>query len=257
MQDQTSDNPSPGGTPSAPRIATLTASPEFRTGNPVSLVKDPKRLLRPAKVFVLLTLAMAFVAIGSDLLELQFFSKLEAGAFESDGAMLAAAESNDLRQLIIGVAYLAVLVLAFIFVGRWIYFSSKNLRAFGATGLRIRPGWAVGWYFIPIANLWKPYQAMKEIWQASSEPLDWGRQRTPGLMPAWWALWLISNVADRIAFRLASNAEMLDEFKFATAFGLGSGILNVVLCIVFVTLISRIARLQVYAMDHKSTVAVF
>ena len=32
------------------------------------------------------------------------------------------------------------------------------------------PGWSVGWFFVPIMNPWKPFQAMREIWQASAEP---------------------------------------------------------------------------------------
>lgn len=31
------------------------------------------------------------------------------------------------------------------------------------------PGWAVGFYFIPIALIWKPFQGMSQIWSATFE----------------------------------------------------------------------------------------
>ena len=257
MQDQDTDEAARGNAPAQQQVGALTAKAETRAGEMASPLRDPVLLLRPARILVFLSLVMALAGACSDALELLFFDRLETGAFTTDNEMMAAAEANDIRQMIVGFAYLAVLVVCFIFVGRWIYFSSKNLRAFGAVGLTIRPGWAVGWYFIPIANLWKPYQAMKEIWQASTDPLDWGRQESPGLMPAWWALWLISNVADQASFRLLDNASTIAEYKMAATVSIASGGLNVALCAVFVTLISRISRLQVEAMEHKSTLAVF
>ena len=49
----------------------------------------------------------------------------------------------------------------------WIYRSNKNLRALSGESMTFTPGWSVGWYFIPIVCLWKPYQVMKEIWNVS------------------------------------------------------------------------------------------
>ena len=72
----------------------------------------------------------------------------------------------------------------------WIYWANYNARQIGATEMVFTPGWSIGWYFIPIANLWKPYQAMKEIWKASSNPQSWLSQPTPELLPWWWLLWI-------------------------------------------------------------------
>ena len=250
MQDDNQTTP-PGGEEPA-------RTPPVDPGSSVpEAARDPARLLRPAKILLLLGIGLAVMAVGSDILEMRLFHKMETGAFATDAEMMEAAESNDLRQVVIAVPLLVVLITTFVFVGRWIYFSAKNLRAFGATGLTIRPGWAVGWYFVPIANLWKPYQAMKEIWQASSEPMDWQNQRVSGLMPAWWALWIISNVADRATFRLANDATTLDDFQFAATVSIASGCINIALSVVFLTLIIRITELQIHAINHKTTLAVF
>ena len=255
MQESKTGAPAANMPPQSPK-SDLAAPP--RSGDtPASLVKDPKRLLAPARLLVALCLVFAIVGIGSDALQLLLFHKMETGAFANNPEMIAAAESNDQRQLFVYVPYMIVLILSFVFVGRWIYFSNKNLRAFGAVGLSFRPGWAVGWYFIPIANLWKPYQAMKEIWQASSDPLDWSRQQTPGLMPVWWALWLIAGVVDRISFRLSNNAETIADFQIATSINIASAGLNIALYTVFLMLMSRISRLQIDTLENKNTLAVF
>lgn len=171
--------------------------------------------------------------------------------------MFAEADANDQRQMVILLVYLAVNILSYIFVGRWIYFASKNLRALGAIGLQFSPGWAVGWYFVPIANLWKPYQAMKEIWQASSQPLDWRNVPVVGLMPAWWTLWILTSVADRVVSRMARDADTLPALTGYAKANIALSALAVVLCAVFATLISEITRRQVDAIENKTAIAVF
>ena len=74
----------------------------------------------------------------------------------------------------------------------WIYRANYNARQLGAIDMTFTPGWSIGWYFIPVVNLWKPYRAMKEIWHASANPKTWQNQRhTPPLLSWWWGLWII------------------------------------------------------------------
>lgn len=68
----------------------------------------------------------------------------------------------------LGIACVALLqLLVIIATGvvflMWIYRANLNVRGFGAADMKFTPGWSVGWYFIPIMNLVRPYQAMKEI----------------------------------------------------------------------------------------------
>ena len=73
-----------------------------------------------------------------------------------------------------------------------------NLRAFGRSDLRFTPGWAVGWWFVPIASLWMPFQTVRELWKASDparDSLGWRSIRTWRLLGWWWACWIASAVA--------------------------------------------------------------
>lgn len=40
----------------------------------------------------------------------------------------------------------------------WVYRANYNCRQWGAAGMRFTPGWSVGWFFVPIMNLFRPLQ---------------------------------------------------------------------------------------------------
>ena len=84
----------------------------------------------------------------------------------------------------------------------WTYRLSRNGRAFGATGLRTAPAWAVIFFFVPLLNLYRPYQTFREIWQASTPGQAagaWRRVRPPALLGFWWASVLLMDVLDALA----------------------------------------------------------
>lgn len=94
-------------------------------------------------------------------------------------------------------------IITFVIFFWWIYRTNKNLRALSSSWMEFSPGWSVGWFFIPIANFFKPYQVMKEIWNVSH-----GNEATDhGIVGWWWALWLISIYAGRLASRLAGFSD--------------------------------------------------
>lgn len=91
----------------------------------------------------------------------------------------------------------------------WVHRAATNLRALGQRGLEFTPGWCVGWWFVPFANLVKPLHAMKEIWRASDPDTvgstdDWSWRAAPvaSTMGAWWGAWIVSGILDRVAGKI-------------------------------------------------------
>ena len=123
------------------------------------------------------------------------------------------AVTNDNREQTIGLVCLGIFIATVILSGRWIYLSSKHNHQSGADGLHYSPGWSVGWYFIPIFSLWKPYQAMKQIYQVSVDKDNWKEVGIPGVLPIWWALWMISNAIGQIIIRTSSNANDIESLQ--------------------------------------------
>ena len=117
----------------------------------------------------------------SNLMQMQLLDGFSNGPFDTD-----AARSNDFRQ-----RFISILGPARLFRERHRVLGvdvrvAKNVRALGATGLEFTPGWAVGWFFVPIAGFFKPFQAMREIWKASKNPLRWQEEATGSVVGWWW-----------------------------------------------------------------------
>ncbi len=100
---------------------------------------------------------------------------------------------------------LALLVTSFIFVGMWIYRAHANLSLTAAVQSRFTPGEAVGWFALPIANLFMPFKAMKALWQSSHKISVNSGDTAPGLLWVWWITWIGSN-----AFGFSENFSGFD-----------------------------------------------
>jgi hypothetical protein len=70
----------------------------------------------------------------------------------------------------------------------WQHQATANLWARGYQGLKTRPGWAVGWWLIPVANLWMPLVTMLELDRRSTP--DGSRRRASPLLGWWWAAYI-------------------------------------------------------------------
>jgi hypothetical protein len=95
----------------------------------------------------------------------------------------------------------------------WVYRVCSNAFELAPQQLTITPGWTIGYFFIPILNLFRPYQAMQETWRASMPGLDlrhdppsWTRTAGGVIVGWWWAGWLSYNIVS-LGFALASYSE--------------------------------------------------
>lgn len=86
----------------------------------------------------------------------------------------------------VSVTYMIVYALCSILVAMWIYRAHANLQAAGVGSLEFTPGWAIGWFFVPIASLWEPFQAMRELWRASLLDEEGGRTQATSQLGFWW-----------------------------------------------------------------------
>jgi len=97
-------------------------------------------------------------------------------------------------SILAGILALASLIVLVVLFCVWIYRVSCNSRALGIQDMRFSPGWAITWFFIPVANYFRPFQVVSEIWKASNPATqdNWKEKSTPFLIKAWWGTWLIS-----------------------------------------------------------------
>ncbi len=130
------------------------------------------------------------------------------------------------------------------------YRSAKNLKNWGVREYETAPGWAVGWYFIPIANLWKPYGVMDQIWSGSQALL----QKTtlaPPILGVWWLCWIFTNIISNVSFRMSMRAGYLENYAtdvplYKTTLMLDSvsGVLGIIAALLVLKLLKTIAENQ-------------
>ncbi|WP_404333413.1 DUF4328 domain-containing protein [Sphingomonas sp. MMS12-HWE2-04] len=137
-------------------------------------VRDLRSLMRVVIVMVVLdALSTPAILVCAQLFPEHFTTTIAPDASALDGAAV-------------------LLKLAtYIIFAIWIYRAGKNLLAAGFSDLSFTPGTRIGWFAVPIANLFKPYQGMRELWNASHGETDYSIGNN--LLGAWWALWLINN----------------------------------------------------------------
>jgi hypothetical protein len=85
----------------------------------------------------------------------------------------------------------------------WTYRAARNLPSLGGRNLKYAPGWAVGWFFVPVANAVMPYFVGAEIWRHSDPMqahLEPRQKRASPLVAAWWFTLVAAFVVPRVAF---------------------------------------------------------
>lgn len=185
---------------------------------------------------------LSLIAIWSDGLEIQLLNDAVAGASITE----AQAYANDTRQGLIGLVQLGLFIPLVILFSVWLYRANRNARSLGAEDMKFSPGWCVGWFFVPIMNLFKPYQAVKEIWKASDPDLSqpWHQGNVPPLLGLWWAFWILSGFINNASFRLSLRADGLQEVLYSSWLVMSSDILDIPLAVLALLVVRNIHGLQ-------------
>lgn len=139
-------------------------------------------------------------------------------------------------------------------VAMWIYRAHANLFAAGIDGLAFTPGWSVGWFFVPFANLLKPFQAMRELWNVSHDVGNSFSKESPQQLTLWWTTFLSGNVLLNISSRLlAGNATGTQAFA-AGLEAVASGVL-IVSAMGLLRIINQVTAVQRSLMGVSTTFA--
>ena len=136
----------------------------------------------------------------------------------------------------VGIIQALFTISIMIVFGVWLYRMTFNLRQLSPKPMEMTPGWMVGWYFIPFANLIKPFQGMKELWQVSHR--DW--EANPDILRWWWGFWIFANSVSNGASRALRNADTINSYLFGASAFVVSDILGVALDLVAYSIVTSI-----------------
>lgn len=141
------------------------------------------------------------------------FTLAYLGGPDSYGAL----QTIEVVEIIVALLYFIAIIVAAVFFLMWLNRAVKNLEPLGVREYKYTSGWAVGWWFIPFANLVMPFMVVRDLWKASVPGLtgtDWKDLSAGPLMGFWWATWIISNVAANVGIRGAlMDDPSIDELQ--------------------------------------------
>ena len=105
------------------------------------------------------------------------------GSLDAVDEMVAAA---GFALLVVAGLMIAIFVLTIV----WQWRLAKNHQLLGRPGTAFGPGWAIGAWFIPLANLVIPILQLRDLWKGSAPGLqrgspEWKRQSTGALLWVW------------------------------------------------------------------------
>jgi hypothetical protein len=197
---------------------------------------DPTRLTRFLQRLLWISVAIACIALIDDIVE---FVQVQVGQLTPDQVA-----ANDPIQGIIGLLQSGLGIVTGITFLKWIYRAYKNIQGFGAEGLRFSPGWAVGYYFIPILSLIRPVQVMSEIWRASDDPRNWPKRPGSWLIVSWWTLFLIYTGVTQVSLEIAIQASTNDQWTLAAMLAIAGDLFSIPLSIAALRLVTEVYRRQ-------------
>jgi hypothetical protein len=196
------------------------------------------------------TIVLDAVAVYSWILWIELLSRFNRGVdYTIEEASRSVSRGNvvDALQILLDIGTAVAFLI-------WLHRAYKNLPSLGQRHFRFTPGWAVGFFFIPFLNFFRPFQAMRELWHGS-DPRHWepddppdgakiqDRTGTPPLVGWWWALFCVSNVIANIAVRL-SLAESVASAQTSGVLMVVSNILSIPSALVTIRLVGRLTRRQ-------------
>ena len=117
------------------------------------------RLSRPLQILLIMHVCISALASLVGIYDYHTLTNLPPDVDVSELRL----PTDEVGVLIDFVKLFLTIVLAATFLC-WIYRASENLHSLSSDQMRFSPQGAVGWYFVPLANLFRPYQTMQEIW---------------------------------------------------------------------------------------------
>ena len=218
--------------------------------NVVYTSRDPAPLARVLGIWLWIDLAGCLLAIPVTLAHIEALSALPGSRATSFWDTSPEVEAADLVLIGLMPLLVANIVAGFLAL-KWIYRVSRNAHSM-ATGLTVRPPWAVGWFFIPLANLLMPFRGVRQAWQASVQPDAWATVEVPALLRFWWAAWLVTSGVENLAWRLELRADIISEVIASDVVGLVGFGLRVVLDLAFIQVVRRLTSHQVSALHNHA-----
>jgi hypothetical protein len=177
--------------------------------------------------------AVTLVAFVFDWFTLSLADQLVAGEMVSDAKL----DADDARQGVVGTVQFGVYVVCAVVFIRWLSRAYGNLDAVAPAQRRYSQGWAVGAWFVPVLNLWRPKQTVNDVWRA-------GGTSPSTLLAVWWAGFILSGWTGTLILR-SVNDESPQGYRDSTiAYLISDGLDVPITILAIVAVVKTTQRLE-------------
>lgn len=129
----------------------------------------------------------------------------------------------------------------------WVHRTYGNLALVGSKRSRFTRGWAVGYWFIPLVNLVRAYQVMKDLWLRSDSLNDrdaYDSLPAPAFLSGWWGMSVSWAALGVLITLMARDARTHFELINATDMGMIVSAVGVVAEALAIKVVREIDRRQ-------------
>ena len=218
------------------------------TRQATGVFRDAHTLAMWVQGLLIATVALTLIIVPVQLHELSQLHAFLRGAVTRDQVDQATSAGNGLGGLaaLVGIALIVLWCM-------WQHRAQGNLSALGASGVRFTPGWAVGWWFIPVAWWAMPFNTVQELWKASDPQrgaADWKSASTSPLLVGWWVVWLALWVLAIVAVSTVSApGQQFGEYTpsqmvHRVSWGIWANVAHIVAAILALLVVREIDRRQ-------------
>ncbi|MFI1151335.1 DUF4328 domain-containing protein [Streptomyces sp. NPDC020817] len=219
-------------------------------GMPYAAPWPPADVLRSPRGLAVAVTALLGVAAAVNLFSAAIsgyaFSLMKSLTADPAGVDGDALDRSDTLTAIAGSLQLLILLATAVVFIIWFHRVRVNGEIMRPDAFSQTRGWAIGGWFIPLGNLFLPYRTAKEIWTASTQFAPDGSFREVSAAPvnAWWAVWVLSALSDRVFSTMYGRAQTPGALRDASAVGMVTDLITVVAAVLAIVFVRKLTAMQ-------------
>lgn len=165
-----------------------------------------------------------------------------------------ATTSSLLTMAYAAYAQVAVFIVVAILFLRLLYKAVQRAKTFAAPYSYVSPGWAVGYWFIPLINLYQPFRVVKALFASCAQEAGPNAKPAAGeqLLSGWWGMLLISGVAQRVLGSTQTDFGTRPGISGYAEYSIVCNLLEIAATVLFAMVVKRMVQ-ALGAVNHAAT----
>lgn len=174
-----------------------------------------------------------------------FYSSLANGTYYSEQTIGLV----SIGEVAIGLATFSANIACIVLFILWFRRAYANLNRAGLHATSETDVWVFWAFVVPIVNLYRPYQMMKETWNKtlqSNKTLNenYNIDRGAAFIGLWWAWFFLSRIVNQISVRMGFSVETVEDYILSSNFDIFTSVFDILGVFITIFMIKRISSVE-------------